>query len=123
MELFQSVQASEIPRPFLSSLPFCTEPAMKQFSVDHRCDFCGQEIVYLFPDTPAEAYGVLFEEPTFLNLSLAQIRDPSHRVAEYWYCSDYCAREDLDVRINRREEQMRQHREANRLSFCFFFLV
>ena len=96
---------------------------MKQFSVDHRCDFCGQEIVYLLPDTPAEAFGVLFQEPTFLEVRSAQIRDPSQRVAEYWYCSDYCAREDLDVRINRREEQMRQHRKANRLSFCFFFLV
>ncbi len=96
---------------------------MKQFSIDHRCDSCGQEIVYLLPDTPAEAYGVLFQEPTFLELRSAQICDPSQRVAEYWYCSDYCAREDLDVRINRREEQMRQHREANRLSFCFFFLV
>ena len=96
---------------------------MKQFSVDHRCDFCGQEIVYLLPDTPAEAFGVLFQEPTFLEVRSAQIRDPSQRVAEYWYCSDYCAREDLDVRINRREEQMRQHREANSLSFCFFFLV
>ena len=96
---------------------------MKQFSVDHRCDFCGQEIVYLLPDTPAEAFGVLFQEPTFLEVRSAQIRDPSQRVAEYWYCSDYCAREDLDVRINRREEQMRQDRKANRLSFCFFFLV
>jgi hypothetical protein len=96
---------------------------MEQFNVGHRCDFCGQEIVYLLPDTPAEAYGVLFQEPTFLELRSAQIRDPSQRVAEYWYCSDYCAREDLEIRINRREEQMRQYREANRLSFCFFFLV
>ena len=96
---------------------------MKQFSIDHRCDSCGQEIVYLLPDTPAEAYGVLFQEPTFLELRSAQIRDPSQRVAEYWYCSDYCAREDLDVRINRREEQMQQHREINRLSLCFFFAV
>ncbi len=96
---------------------------MKQFSIDHRCDFCGQEIVYLLPDTPAEAYGVLFQEPIFLELRSAQIRDPSQRVAEYWYCSDYCAREDLDVRINQREELMRQHRAANSLSFCFFFLV
>ena len=62
-------------------------------------------------------------EFTFLELRSAQIRDPSQRVAEYWYCSDYCAREDLDVRINRREEQMRQQREANRIGICFFFLL
>jgi hypothetical protein len=96
---------------------------MKQFSVGHRCDFCGQEIVYLLPDTPAEAFGALFQEPTFLEMRSRQIRDPSQRVAEYLYCSDYCAREDLDVRINQREEQMRQRREANRLSFCFFLVV
>ena len=96
---------------------------MKQFSVGHRCDFCGQEIVYVLPDSPAEALGALFQEPTFLELRSAQIRDPSQRVAEYWYCSDYCAREDLDVRINQREEQMRQHREADRLSLLFFFAV
>ena len=96
---------------------------MKQFSVGHRCDFCGQEIVYLLPDSPAEALGALFQERTFLELRSAQIRDPSRWVAEYWYCSDYCAREDLDVRINQREKQMRQHREADRLSLCFFFAV
>jgi hypothetical protein len=96
---------------------------MKQFSVGHRCDFCGQQIMYLLPDSPAEAFGALFQERTFLELRSKQIRDPSQQVAEYWYCSDYCAREDLDVRINHREEQMRQHREANRLSFCFFFVV
>jgi len=96
---------------------------MKQFSVGHRCDFCGQEIGYVLPDSPAEAFGALFQERTFLELSSKPIRDPSRRVAEYRYCSDYCAREDLDVRINHREEQMRQHREADRLSFCFFFVV
>jgi len=96
---------------------------MKQFSIGHRCDFCGQEIVYLLPDSPAEAFGAVFQEPTFLELRSSEIRDPSLRVAEYWYCSDYCAREDLDVRINHREEQMRQYREANRLGFCFFFVV
>ena len=96
---------------------------MKQFSVGHRCDFCGQEIGHVLPDSPAEAFGALFQERTFLELRTAQIRDPSQRVAEYWYCSEYCARDDLDVRINRREEQMRQHPEANRLSICFFFVV
>jgi len=96
---------------------------MKQFSVGHRCDFCGQQIMYLLPDSPAEAFGAFFQERTFLELRSKQIRDPSQQVAEYWYCSDYCAREDLDVRINRREEQMRQHREANWLSLCFFFAV
>jgi hypothetical protein len=81
----------------------------KQFSVGHRCNFCGQEIAYLLPDSPAEAFGVLFQERTFLELRSAEITDPSRQVAEYWYCSDYCARDDLEVRINQREEQMRQH--------------
>jgi hypothetical protein len=79
--------------------------------------------MYLLPDSPGEAFGALFQECTFLELRSTQIRDPSQPVAEYWYCSDYCAREDLDARINHREEQMRQHREANRLRFCFFFGV
>jgi hypothetical protein len=86
----------------------------------HRCDFCGQEIAYLLPDSPEDAFGTLFQERTFLELRSAQIRDPSRQVAEYWYCSDYCAREDLDVRINQREEKMRQYCEINQLSFCFF---
>ena len=79
--------------------------------------------MYLLPDSPAEAFGAFFQERTFLELRSKQIRDPSQQVAEYRYCSDYCAREDLDVRINHREQQMRQRREANRLSFCFFFAV
>jgi hypothetical protein len=82
---------------------------MKQFSVGHRCDFCGQEIGYVLPDAPAEAFGALFQERTFLELRSAQIRDPLQVVAEYWYCSDYCAREALDLRINHKEKQMRQH--------------
>ncbi len=96
---------------------------MKQFGVGHRCDFCGQEIVYLLPDSREETFGALFQERTFLEVRSAQICDPSRRVAEYWYCSDYCAREDLDVRINHREKQMRRHREAERLGLCFFFVV
>ena len=79
--------------------------------------------MYLLPDSPAEAFGAVFQEPTFLELRSAQIRDPSWWVAEYWYCSDYCAREALDLRINHREKQMRQHSEADRLSLCFFFAV
>ena len=77
----------------------------------------------MLPDSPAEAFGALFQERNFLELRIALIRDPSRQVAQYWYCSDYCAREALDVRINQREEQMRQHREADRLSLCFFFAV
>jgi hypothetical protein len=96
---------------------------MKQLSVGHRCDFCGQEIGYVVPDSPAEAFGALFQERTFLELRSAQIRDPSRPVAQYWYCSDYCAREALDVRINQREKQMHQFREGERLSLCFFFAV
>jgi hypothetical protein len=93
---------------------------MKQLSVSHRCDFCGQEIGYVVPDSPAEAFGALFQERTFLELRSTQIRDPSQVVAVYWYCSDYCAREALDVRINHREKQMRQNPEADRLGLCFF---
>ena len=96
---------------------------MKQLSLGHRCDFCRQEIGYVLPEAPAEAFGALFQECTFLELRSAQIRDPSQVVAEYWYCSDYCAREALDLRINNREKQMRQHTEADRLSLCFFFAV
>ena len=96
---------------------------MKQFSVGHCCDFCGQEIVYLLPDSPEEAFGALYQERNFLALRSAQIRDPSRPVAEYWYCSDYCAREHLDECINNKEEQMRQDREADRLGLCFFFAV
>jgi hypothetical protein len=96
---------------------------MKQFSVGHRCNFCGQEIGYLLPDSPAETFGALFQERTFLELRSAQVRDPSRRVAEYWYCSDYCARDDLDEQIKRREEQTRRRREADRLSFCFFLVI
>jgi len=80
---------------------------MKQLSVGHRCDFCGQGIGCVVPDSPAEAFGALFQEHTFLELRSAQIRDPSQLVAEHWYCSDYCAREALDIRINRRERQIR----------------
>jgi len=90
---------------------------MKQFTVGHRCNFCGQEIASLLPDSPTEGFGVLFQQRTFLELRSAEIRDPSRQVAEYCYCSDYCARDDLDVRISQREEQMRQHSNAGKLSF------
>lgn len=96
---------------------------MKQFRVGHRCNFCGQEIVYLLPDSPTEAFGMLFQNRTCLELRSAEIRDPSRQVAEYWYCSDYCARDDLDLRINQREEQMRQHRMADKLSFGIRLVV
>src|SRR5260370_2178452 len=99
MELFQRYPACESPRPCLSSLPFCTEPAMKQFSIDHRCDFCGQEIVYLLPDTPAEAFGVLFQEPTFLEVRSPHILIPSHRVPVFWYYSSYCSHPIPDLTI------------------------
>ena len=56
---------------------------MKQFSVGHCCKFCGQEIVYLIPDSPIEAFGVLFQERTCLELRSAEIRDPSRQVAVY----------------------------------------
>ena len=92
---------------------------MKLLSVGHRCDFCRQEIGYVLPDAPAEAFGAFFQERIFLELRLAQIRDPSQVVEEYWYCSDYCAREALELRISHREKQM-QHPESDRLSLCFF---
>ena len=96
---------------------------MKQFNVGHRCDFCGQDIVYLLPSSPAEEFVASFQERTFLEVRSRQTGDPSQRVAEYWYCSDYCAREDLDLRISNKEEQMRERHEANVPSFCFFFVV
>lgn len=96
---------------------------MKQFTAGHRCNFCGQEIVYLLPDSLTEGFGALFQDRTFLSLRSAEIRDPSRQVAEYWYCSDYCARDDLDRRINQREEQMRQHSSTGKLSFGFRFVA
>ena len=30
---------------------------MKQLSLGHRCDFCRQEIGYVLPEAPAEAFG------------------------------------------------------------------
>jgi len=96
---------------------------MKQFSVGHRCNFCGQEIVSLLPDSPAEGFGMLFQNRTYLELRSAEIRDPSRQVAEHWYCSDYCARDDLDVRISQREEQMRHHCKADKLSYGLRLVV
>ena len=96
---------------------------MRQFSVGHRCHFCGQDIGSVLPDSAAEAFGALFQERTFFELRMVQICDPSRPVAEYWYCSDYCVREDLDKHINQREKQMRQDHEGDRLSLCFFFAV
>ena len=92
---------------------------MKQFSVGHRCNFCGQEIVSLLPDSPTDGFGALFQNRTFLELRSAEISDPSRQAAEYWYCSDYCARDDLAARISKREEQIRQHSHADKLSFGF----
>ena len=46
---------------------------MKQFSIDHRCDFCGQEIVYLLPDSPEEALGAL----SIRHTERASLLDPS----------------------------------------------
>ena len=45
--------------------------------------------------------------------------------AEYWYCSDYCAREDLDVRINQREEERCGSivRRIGSVSACFLSLI
>jgi hypothetical protein len=96
---------------------------MKQISVGHRCKFCGQEIVHLIPDSPGEAFGLLFQERTFLELRSAEISNPSRQVADSWYCSDYCARDDLDRRISQREEQMRQHANADKLGFGFRLVV
>jgi hypothetical protein len=81
---------------------------MRQFRVGHCCNFCGQEIMYLLPDSSTEPFGLLFQERTFLELRSAETRDPSRQVTEYWYCSDYCARDDLNLSIDQREEQMRQ---------------
>ncbi len=96
---------------------------MEQFSVGHSCAFRGQEIGSVFPDSPAEAFGALFQKPTFLELRLAQICEPSRPVVEYWYCSDYCARDDLNLRIGQREEQMQQDCKDDKLSFGFRLVV
>ncbi len=52
---------------------------MKEFSVGHRCHFCGQEIAYLVPDAPEETFGAVFQERTFLELRMSLIHDPSQR--------------------------------------------
>ena len=96
---------------------------MKQLAVGHRCNFCGQEIVSLMPDSLTEGFGALFQDRTFLELRSAEIRDPSRQVAEYWYCSDYCARDDLDARISQREEQMQQSCNADKLRFGVRFVA
>jgi hypothetical protein len=96
---------------------------MRQFRVGHCCNFCGQEIVYLRPDSSTEPFGLLFQERTFLELRSAETRDPSRQVTEYWYCSDYCARDDLNLRIGQREEQIRQHCKDEKLSFGFRLVV
>jgi len=63
--------------------------------------------MYLLPDSPAEAFGAVFQERTFLELRSKQIRDPSQQVAEYWYCSDY-----LRARRSRRTHQSQRRADA-----------
>ncbi len=72
------------------------------------------------PEAAEELFGSLFQEATFLRLSALDFRNPNREVAEYWYCSDYCARDHIENRINDKEEQRRSELEADQLAFSFF---
>jgi hypothetical protein len=92
---------------------------MKEIRVGLSCDNCGQAIVLYVPEESEEMFGSLFQEVTFWRLSSLDICDPSRYIAEYWYCSDYCARDHLEDRIHAREEQNRRAHHANQLAFNF----
>jgi hypothetical protein len=92
---------------------------MKEICVGYSCDNCGQRIVFYVPEAAEEPFGSLFQEATFQRLSLLDIRNPIREVAEYWYCSDYCARDHIENRINEKEEQQRPELQADQLAFSF----
>jgi len=93
---------------------------MKEIRLGHSCDNCGQRIAFYTPEAAEELIGSLFQEATFLRLSSLDFRNPNLEVAEYWYCSDYCARDHIENRINDKEEQRRSELEADQLAFSFF---
>ena len=94
--------------------------AMKESHLGHSCDNCGQRIAFFTPEAAEELFGSLFQEATFLRLSSLDFRNPNLEVAEYWYCSDYCARDHIEDRINDKEEQRRRELQADQLAFSFF---
>ena len=94
---------------------------MKESRLGHSCDNCGQRIAFFTPEAAEELFGSLFLEATFLRLSALDFRNPDREVAEYWHCSDYCARDHIENRINDQEEQRRRELQANQLVFSFFF--
>jgi len=93
---------------------------MKKVRLLHYCDNCGQGIAFYSPETAKELFGLLFQETTFLRLSSFDLRNPNRPVAEYWYCSVFCARDHIDSRINDMEEQRRSELQADQLAFSFF---
>ena len=93
---------------------------MKENRVGHSCDNCGQRIAFYTPEAAEQLFGSLFQEATFLRLSALDFRNPNREVAEYWYCSDYCARDHIENRINDKEELRRRELQADQLAFSFF---
>jgi len=93
---------------------------MKESRIVHSCDNCGQRIAFYTTETAEELFGSLFQEARFLRLSSLDFRNPNREVAEYWYCSDYCARDHIENRINDQEEQRRRELHADQLVFSFF---
>jgi hypothetical protein len=92
---------------------------MKEIRVGHSCDNCGQRIAFSIPEAAEELFGSLFQEATFLRLSSLDIRNPNREVAEYFYCSEYCARDHIENRINEKEEQRPRELQADQLAFSF----
>ena len=70
---------------------------MKLFGTGHRCENCGQEIGFLVPEAAAAGYA--FQNGTYLQLTAFDIRS-KRQTLDFWYCSEYCAREHLDERLN-----------------------
>ena len=68
-----------------------------------------------------ELFGSLFQETTFLRLDSFDFRNPDRQVAEYWYCSDHCARDHLDCQINGKEELRSSKLRGDQLAFGFFY--
>jgi hypothetical protein len=93
---------------------------MKESRIVHSCDNCGQRIAFYTPEAVEELFGSLFQEATFLRLSSLDFRNPNREVAEYWYCSDYCARDHIENRINDKEELRRRELQREQLAFSFF---
>lgn len=94
---------------------------MKKIRLSHHCDNCGQQIAFYTPESAKELFGSLFQETTFLRLDSFDFRNPDRQVAEYWYCSDHCARDHLDCQINGKEELRSSKLQGDQLAFGFFY--